>query len=205
MSPIQEATMSPVDEVVALFAQRGHEYHGEVVDQRRHALQCATLARSAGAEDHLVAAALLHDVGHFLSGDDGDPGFDPAVDDDYHEALGARWVAARFGPAVARPVALHVLAKRYRCTVDPAYLAALSPASVLSQQVQGGLLDTAAVARFEAQPGSADALALRQWDEEAKDPDRQTDGIEAFLTLLESQAVLGSGRTVDRRIIDTAR
>jgi predicted HD phosphohydrolase len=183
--------VGPVDEVVALFAQRGGEYHGEVVDQRRHALQCATQARAAGASDQLVAAALLHDVGHLVAPDlpDGRP--DLAGDDDHHEALGARWVAARFGPAVAQPVALHVLAKRYRCTVDPEYLATLSPASVRSQEAQGGLLDPAAVTRFEAHPGSADALVLRQWDDEAKDPDKETDGIKAFLAVLERLAPAG--------------
>jgi gamma-butyrobetaine dioxygenase len=177
--------VGPVDEVAALFAQRGGEFHGEVVDQRRHALQCATLARASGADDQLVAAALLHDVGHLVATDVPDGPSDLAVDDDHHEAVGARWVAERFGPGVAQPVALHVVAKRYLCATDPGYMAALSPASLLSQQAQGGLLDPAAVARFEAHPGSTDALALRKWDEEAKDPDKETEGIEAFLTVLE--------------------
>ena len=64
--------MGPVDDVLALFATRGHEHHGEVVDQRRHALQCASLARESGADDRLVAAALLHDVGHLVTTDERD-------------------------------------------------------------------------------------------------------------------------------------
>ena len=119
--------------------------------------------------------------------------------------IGARWVAARFGSGVARPVALHVLAKRYRCTLDAACLAALSPASVRSLQAQGGLLDPAAVTRFEAHPGRTGALALRQWDEAAKDPDRQTDGIEAFVAVLERLAIAGAIRPVDRRSTSSAR
>jgi gamma-butyrobetaine dioxygenase len=73
-------------------------------------------------------------------------------------------------------------------------MAALSPASVRSQQAQGGLLDPAAIARFEAHPGSADALALRKWDDDAKDPTTETDGIEAFLAVLERLALDGPTR-----------
>ena len=187
--------MSPVDvveEVLALLARRGHEHHGEVVDQRRHGLQCAALARAAGASDHLVVAALLHDIGHLVAtGTAG--GRDQYDDDDHHEAVGARWVAPRFGPAVAGPVALHVVAKRYRCTVDPGYAAALSPTSVQTLQAQGGLLDAAGVARFEAHPGAADALALREWDEAAKVPERVSPAIGAFVPELRRLAV-GAGR-----------
>jgi predicted HD phosphohydrolase len=193
MDRTQEEHVDPVDDVVVLFAERGGEFHGEVVDQRRHALQCASLARAAGAGDQLVAAALLHDVGHLVAPDQSDRPSEPALDD-HHESLGARWVASRFGSGVARPVALHVMAKRYLCATDPGYLAGLSPASLSSQQAQGGLLDRTGVARFEAHPGSSDALALRQWDDEAKDPDRDTEGIDAFLTVLERLAVVNPPR-----------
>ena len=183
--------MKAVEEVVTLFAERGGEHHGEVVDQRSHALQCATLARSAEVADHLVVAALLHDIGHLVAAATTGDRVDLSTDDDRHEAVGARWVTPRFGPAVARPIALHVEAKRYRCTVDPGYAAALSPTSVETLQVQGGLLDGPAVARFEAHPGAAEALLLRRWDEAAKDPDRQTDPLDSFLPELERLAVLG--------------
>jgi phosphonate degradation associated HDIG domain protein len=170
----------PVDEVLQLFADRGDGHFGEAVDQRRHALQCAALARSAGAPDPLVAAALLHDIGHLLS----DTGDTPATRDDRHEAVGARWLASRFGPGVAGPVALHVLAKRYRCAVDSSYLDALSPASIETLRLQGGPLDAAGVARFSSHPGADQALLLRVWDEAAKDPDADTEPIDAFVRCL---------------------
>ena len=181
--------MDAVEEVARLFAERGDGHHGEVVDQRRHALQCATLARGSGGCDHLVAAALLHDVGHLVAAATRAQFADPVADDDRHEVVGARWVTPRFGPRVGRAVALHVAAKRYRCTVDPAGVGALSPASVASLRAQGGLLDAGAVARFVGHPGSADALVLRAWDDAAKDPDAETDGLEAFLPVLARLAV----------------
>ena len=175
--------MDAADDVLGLFADRGDEYHGEAVDQRSHGLQCAALARASGADDALVVAALLHDIGHLVSEADHGQRGDRSVDD-HHEAVGARWTAARFGPAVARPIALHVLAKRYRCTVDPEYVETLSPASVLTLRAQGGLLDRAAVARFEALPGFEDACRLREWDEAAKDPSAITAGIEVMVPVL---------------------
>jgi predicted HD phosphohydrolase len=151
------------------------------VDQRRHALQTASLARSAGAPHQLVAAALLHDIGHLLS----DVDVTPATQDDRHEAVGARWLAPRFGPGVSGPVALHVLAKRYRCAVDPTYYEALSPASIGSLRLQGGPLDAAGVARFSAHPGADHALLLRAWDEAAKDPYADTEPFDAFVGCLQ--------------------
>ncbi len=182
-------TMSPTEEVLALFSSRGHEHHGEVIDQQSHALQSAVLAQAAGADDALVVATLLHDIGHLVVAADHGPRSDRSIDDDHHEAVGARWVAPRFGPIVARSIALHVQAKRYRCTVDPSYFDTLSPASIETLHAQGGLLDTAAVARFEAHQGCADALALRGWDEAAKDPHVTTVGLEEFRALLERVAI----------------
>ena len=174
----------PVADVLELFARRGDGHYGETVDQRRHALQAATLALSEGADVRLVAAALLHDIGHLVSGPDPGAPFDDSVDD-HHESIGARWLAPRFGPDVARAVALHVMAKRYRCTVDPAYLADLSPTSLRTLTAQGGLLDERALARFAGRPGSDDALAVRDWDERAKDPTAATPDLPAFLPVLQ--------------------
>ena len=48
-----------------IFARRGAEsYLGEPVTMAEHMLQGAWLAEAEGAPDELVAAALLHDIGH---------------------------------------------------------------------------------------------------------------------------------------------
>jgi gamma-butyrobetaine dioxygenase len=169
--------------VLDLFGRRGDGTYGEAVDQRRHALQCADRAVATGAPDALVAAALLHDIGHLLSGPDV-PGVDRTTEDDRHEAVGARFLAPRFGPDVSRPVALHVMAKRYRCTVDPDYYGGLSPTSRATLVAQGGRLDAGALARFERLPGFVDALAVRDWDEQAKDPTRDVAGLDTYVPVL---------------------
>lgn len=177
-----------VDGLYLVYQLRGSENYGEGVDMLAHALQCATLAAADGAGDELVAAALLHDVGHLVADLDGHRRLDLETQDDVHEAVGARTLAPILGPAVAQPVALHVTAKRWRCTVDPGYRDRLSPTSRATLQAQGGLLDDEARRRFESHPGFADALRLRDWDDLAKQATMITPSFEEFRPLLERLA-----------------
>ena len=186
MSPSEahEDAARSVADVVALFEQHGFDRYDEEVTQLDHALQTAALAAADGASDALVAAALLHDVGHLLELAAG-AGFDPDRGDLHHEARGARYLTPLLPDAVTAPIALHVRAKRYRCTVDPAYAAGLSPASARSLARQGGLLDAAAVQAFEANPCFEDAVRLRGWDDGGKRHDVEVRPLSAYVSLLE--------------------
>jgi predicted HD phosphohydrolase len=53
-------------DLVRLFAEAGRRAYGESITQLEHALQCAALARHDRADDEIVVAALLHDVGHLV-------------------------------------------------------------------------------------------------------------------------------------------
>ncbi len=171
--------MHRVEEVFRLFEDRGRDaYHGEPVSQAEHALQAAHLAEAAGASNSLVVAALLHDVGHLLH-DLGEDAADRGIDD-RHERSGGSWLKRNFGPEVAEPARLHVEAKRYLCAVEGAYLDALSPASKLSLELQGGPMTPDEVARFEANPHHIDAVRLRRWDDEAKIPGLAVPGLEHY-------------------------
>jgi len=138
-------------DVVALLQEMfdgdgARDYLGESVTQAVHMLQTGGLALDAGAPDHLVVAAVLHDVGHFSAAD-------PMGDsDNHHDAAGADLLARWFPPGVTEPVRLHVAAKRYLCATDPAYMRLLSPASVHTLGHQGGPMDDAEWAALEANP-----------------------------------------------------
>jgi phosphonate degradation associated HDIG domain protein len=161
--------MGIVDDILDLFATRGAAaYHGEAVSQEEHALQAAELAGREGAPDALVVAALLHDVGHLLDGQDEDLAARGV--DGRHEEAGCTWLSRHFGPEVTEPIRLHVAAKRYLCAVDRSYLAGLSPASRLSLKLQGGPMTPAEVAGFERNPFFREAVRLRHWDDTAKVP-----------------------------------
>jgi phosphonate degradation associated HDIG domain protein len=168
-----------VDTIIELFTKRGAAaYHGEAVSQTEHALQAAELAERTGAPDSLVIAALLHDVGHLLDGQDEDLAHRGV--DGCHEEAGCVWLARHFGPDVTEPIRLHVAAKRYLCAVSPAYRDSLSPASRLSLSVQGGAMNDEERAAFEKNTAHHDALRLRYWDDAAKVPGLEVPGLEHY-------------------------
>jgi phosphonate degradation associated HDIG domain protein len=177
--------------VIDLFAAHGSsEYGGEAVTQEEHALQCAELAIAAGAPATLIAAALLHDIGHLLHdlpSDAPERGID-----DLHEALGGRWLETRFVPAVTEPVRLHVDAKRYLCATEPAYEAALSEPSRVSLALQGGPFTQVEVAAFEENPFWQDALRLRRWDDTGKVDGLVTRCVADFADVLDACVLPGA-------------
>ncbi|MGA1207364.1 MAG: HD domain-containing protein [Litorivicinaceae bacterium] len=166
------------------FDRHGDKRYGEFVTQRQHALQCATLASQEGATGALIAAALLHDIGHMLEPTHGSR--EPA-DDLMHEASGAQFLAQWFPREVTEPVRLHVIAKRFLCGNETAYYDTLSPASKYSLELQGGPMSADAQRQFLTTPFAREAIALRRWDDLAKDSDLELAlSLEDFNELLES-------------------
>jgi gamma-butyrobetaine dioxygenase len=187
--------MTGIDAIAELFAGPGaRDYLGEAVTIGEHMRQAGALAEAAGAPAPLVAAALLHDVGHLL-GEAGRGGLGGirvssprASTDARHGAGGARWLGQWFGAAVTEPVRLHVAAKRYLCATEPGYLARLSPESVRTLALQGGPMSPEQAAAFGALPDAPDAMAVRRWDDEAKDPAITPPEFAYFAPLLEDLA-----------------
>ena len=171
--------MQQVDEILALFETRGDsEYGGERVTQIEHALQAAALAEQESASPELITAALLHDVGHLLH-DLPDDAPDDGIDD-RHESSANNYLKAIFPEDVTEPIRLHVAAKRYLCSVDAEYQAALSAPSVVSLELQGGPMSEEEVRAFHENPFAEDAVRLRRWDDAAKVPDLLTPTLSHF-------------------------
>jgi gamma-butyrobetaine dioxygenase len=170
--------MTAVEVIGELFAGPGaRDYLGEPVTIGTHMLQAAALAEAAGADPALVAAALLHDVGHLRHDADS-----------RHGEAGARWLSRWFGEAVTEPVRLHVAAKRYLCASEPGYLGLLSAESVRTLALQGGPMTPDKRAEFEALPHARGAVAVRRWDDAAKDPAATPPGFAHFAPLLAALA-----------------
>ncbi|TQS45058.1 HD domain-containing protein [Cryptosporangium phraense] len=183
------------DRLFAFLETAGRSNYDEAVTQLQHALQCAELAEAAGFGPSAQVAALLHDLGHLVLGEDGES----AEEDQRHEIIGARLVTRWFGAEAGGPVALHVAAKRYLVATDPAYFDGLSPASVNSLALQGGPMTPDEVAKFERLPQHEVAVELRRWDDLAKDVDAEVPGLEhwrpAITALLTSS---GPGHPTER-------
>src|SRR3954471_15398098 len=176
-----------VDEIADLFADRGRAaYLGERVSIAEHMLQTADAAAQDGASDDLVAAALLHDVGHLLhtmAADSADHGIDTV-----HEEVGARWLSRAFPHSVTAPIRLHVAAKRYLCATSADYSNMLSPASVHSLMLQGGPMTAEEIVAFQSLDHWSDAVRVRRWDDEGKVPGRVVASFEHYRPLLELQS-----------------
>lgn len=176
--------MSIIDTIAGLLEQAaGRGYDSDVVNQQAHALQCAALAEAAGAGPAVVAAALLHDIGHLV--DAKAPGAAARGIDRQHEVIGSAWLARHFGPEVVEPVRLHVPAKRWLCWAEQSYWDGLSPASRRSLELQGGRFDDAAAEAFIAQPHARIAVDLRRWDDLAKVPGLAVPPVTHFLSAVE--------------------
>src|SRR5262245_34458318 len=152
---VRPPQLPAIEEIRRLLEAGRTEAYGERVSQLEHALQSATLAERAHADAGLVAAALLHDVGHLLHRDA--DGALRSNRDDAHERIGVRYLARWFGPRVCEPIALHVLAKRFLCAREAGYDARLSTASRRTLQLQGGPLTADEAARFERLDHADDA------------------------------------------------
>jgi predicted HD phosphohydrolase len=122
--------------------------------------------RQAGAAEPLVAAALLHDLGHLVNDRASTPTRRGV--DDLHQFHGAHYLKPLFGARCS---------SRSACTWRPSATCA-RPARATrtrcrrirkrSLALQGGVFDDAQARHFEALPHALDAVRLRRWDDSAK-------------------------------------
>jgi predicted HD phosphohydrolase len=164
--------LDDVDELLAVLSTADRHTDsivgGDVIDVLSHSLQCAAVLRQHCPMDvELHLGGLVHDIGHLLV-----PG-----DADGHGRHGADAVRELLGDRVADLVELHVPAKRYLVTTDPAYRESLSRGSTHTLALQGGPLSPGEVRAFEAHPQAEAALRLRRADEAAKVPGRSVPGL----------------------------
>ena len=172
-----------IESIINLFTQKGSRLYGaEAVSQLEHALQCASLAEASGQNPELITACLLHDLGH-LTDNLGDNPANQGIDDQ-HEHRAIPLLSQMFSPAVTEPIKLHVVAKRYLCSIVPEYWDSLSAASKRSLELQGGIFSPAQAERFIQQPYAQDAVQLRIFDDKAKISNLSTPNLNHFVQFM---------------------
>ena len=175
--------MTGVETVFSVVTLAGDaDYIGEDVSQSEHMRQAARLAQRAGADNELILAAFLHDIGHLCAAEDAPQMDGLGVVD--HEHLGADLLLqAGFSNRVAELVRLHVQAKRYLCWRNTHYYQNLSDASRGTLRHQGGPMTTSEAKAFEQHPHFSDILRLRTWDEAAKVVDGEAMSLDELYAL----------------------
>lgn len=167
-----------------IFVRRGGErYLGEAVTLAQHMLQGATIAERNGDPEEIVAAALLHDIGHIV-GSSGSFSMSD-TEDRFHERAGARLLEPFFPRVVVDCCRFHVAAKRYLCATDPRYFDTLSAASVHSLTLQGGPMSAAEADEFETQPNFHQIIAVRYLDDAGKQVGMPTPEFAHFVPMLQ--------------------
>ena len=179
-----------VEFIADIFQRRGTDsYLGESVTMSQHMLQGALQAENNGANDEIIAAALLHDIGHYTSEFPAD--MVGVGQDNYHEEAGARLLAPFFSQRIVSCVRYHVPAKRYLCVIDQTYYDDLSDASKHTLSLQGGLMSAEEMQEFAATPYLEDILQVRRWDDLAKDPLQKTPPFSYYQPIL--KRLVGAG------------
>lgn len=172
------------DIMTLLLAADFRGYISEPISQLEHALQAAYFATRSLASDEEIAAALLHDIGHLVGDEVMDNNEPIGVKD--HEIIGANFLRAHGAPAVVcELVASHVKAKRYLVYKNALYRDKLSPASLATFRHQGGPMNAEEAKVFECDPLFRAKIALRTYDERAKELDLNVPPLSSYEPLLQ--------------------
>ena len=166
-----------------IFEQCGHlEYLGEQVTMSEHMRQSAFLAEKKGYKEDIVVAALLHDIGHFVS----ELG-SFKINDEYdrlHEEAGAHFLEKYFPTIISDCVRFHVAAKRYLCAIKPEYLNTLSEASIHSLKLQGGPMNKIEVKKFNQNVNLDEIIKVRYLDDAGKLVGEDTPNFDYFAPMI---------------------
>ncbi len=157
--------MDIIEKIISNFKNNKSLYIGENVTISEHMIQSAMMAEKSKSKDYLVCSCLLHDYGHFIL-DDPDE-LVTKKQDGKHEDIGYEYLKKFFKREIVEPIKNHVIAKRYLAR-DKKYYNKLSNASVVSLELQGGLLSRKEAESFEKEEFFKEAIKLRKFDEAAK-------------------------------------
>ncbi|KAJ5914755.1 hypothetical protein N7504_003638 [Penicillium tannophilum] len=189
LQSVEEHTRATIKTLFAfLHAQGQGDYLGERVTQLEHSLQCAYLATQSieyKNDPEVVLAALLHDVGRFIPAAEK---MDKMITSDgqyvgrmSHEVLGESYLRQiGFSERVCKLVGAHVMAKRYLVATDKTYHDGLSETSKRTLRFQGGGFTEMEVLEAQKDPWLQAKLAVRRWDDLAKDPNCVVSPLEAY-------------------------
>ena len=172
--------------VLSLFNKYGSkDYIGEPMSIAEHSVQTAAAALAGNEKPDAALSCFLHDVGHLLGLESGNPvGMDGCGTAD-HEKVGADFLGKLgFSDTVAFLTRHHVNAKRYLCATDPAYYASLTEASKITLKHQGGVMSAKECKELEADPRWQTVLRMRRYDEKGKDPTAKKRNPDDFVDMI---------------------
>ena len=178
--------MNVIEKIIDKFQNNKSLYIGEKVTIAEHMIQSAMMAEKTKSKDTLICSCLLHDYGHFILDDP-----DELVrekKDGKHEDVGYKYLKKYFKEEIVEPIKNHVLAKRYLAR-NQKYFNLLSPASITSLKLQGGLMSDNEAQTFEKNKYFKNSIKLRRFDEAAKNEGVKIKDIIEYKSLLQASLI----------------
>ncbi len=184
------AALTSIDELFALLRGGAEPLvvsaSSDEVGELAHNLQCADRLREDFPDDlELLVAGLVHDVASSSALRPRPPGD--------HGLNGAAMVRPLLGDRIADLVRLHVAAKRYLVSTDPAYRGILSPNSVHTLVAQGDAMNAVELSEFVREAHGRAAVDLRRADDRAKVPGALSSSLEEWRPIVEAIAACRAG------------
>ena len=168
------------DLLLDFINEEGKTAYDESVSQLQHALQTASLAHTEDGRRHIVIASLLHDIGHlFIEENDV-----KKIKDLNHEIIASNFLKDFFSKKITETIRLHVVAKRYLCSIDISYYERLAKSSKKSFVVQGGALEKKEIFELENNIYFKDAIQLRKWDDRAKVSLKEVEELDTYKEMI---------------------
>lgn len=165
---LKNESENSIETIFNLYKKYGNHKYGEGVTQLQHMLQCAHIAQDESADDEMVLAAFLHDIGHLIEAEDNSEKMGK-FGKLKHDNFGAKYLEEiGFSKKIVALVGGHVKTKRYMAFKQPKYLKKLSKASKATLTYQGGQMSAEEANEFERDFYFVDHIQLRKWDDTGK-------------------------------------
>ena len=156
-----------VNEIMKLYEIKGNTFYDKNITQLEHSLQITEIAKKNNESEEFQLTCFLHDIGHLIL-DEHNENNEFLEKDKYHETIGYKFLTNKFKNTITRPILLHVLAKRYLCTIDSDYYNNLSEPSKKSFHLQGGLLNDNIIDKLEENKYFMNSVKLRKYEDLSK-------------------------------------
>ena len=141
------------------------------ISQLTHSFQTMEMAINKNFDEKFQLCCFLHDIGHLLL-DENNSNEDFLKKDLNHELIGYNFLKNFFEEEITKPILLHVIAKRFLCSINNDYYNSLSESSKKSFKIQGGKMNKEEIRKFLKTSCCGDAIKLRELEDLSKKNDK---------------------------------
>ena len=156
-----------INYILNLYKNKGKSMYDKNINQVTHAFQTMELAIKCGFTEDFQLTCFLHDIGHLLL-DEKNDNVDFLKEDLNHELIGYNFLKNFFEDEITKPILLHVVAKRFLCSINNDYYNSLSDSSKKSFKIQGGKMNQEQIKKFLKTSCCGDAVKLRELEDISK-------------------------------------